>query len=94
MSDQHVNCGLAHWYASHSAVRRLWAVEDSRGMQVIITLEPTHDGDDTDIAWLANSGAWVRELESHLERPVRLALVDEPLSEAIQVVAELCWRDP
>jgi hypothetical protein len=86
--------GLAHWYASHSTVRRLWAVEESMGMQVLITLEPTHDGDDTEIAWLANSGAWARELESYLDRPVTLALIDEPLSEEIEVLAQLCWRDP
>jgi len=48
---------LTDWYASRSAVRRLWAIEDSQIIRVIVTLEPTHDGNDTHPVWIANRHA-------------------------------------
>jgi hypothetical protein len=78
----------------------LWAIEDSHRVRIIVTLEPTHDGDDTYPAWIANSHAWAHELQLHIGSPVTLELVDEPSCEAIErqgggiIVSDLCWRDP
>jgi hypothetical protein len=90
---------LAEWYAQHSAVRRLWAIKESRGMRVIIALEPTHDGDDIYPAWLANGHQWAQELEFRMNAPVELEVTDEPAVEEFAAVggvllAELSWRDP
>ena len=90
---------LAKWYAAHSAVRRLWAISEPQGMRVIVTLEPTHDGDDIYPAWLANAREWARELQSRLGGPVQLEVMDEPLREEFAtgvdgvLVAEVLWRD-
>ena len=91
---------LAKWYAAHSAVRRLWAISDSQRMRIIVTLEPTNDGDDIYPAWLANGGDWERELQLRLGGPVQLEVADEPFRgefaaglDAV-LVAELFWRDP
>ena len=46
---------LTQWYAAHSAFRRLWAIQESQRMRVIVMLEPTNDGDDIYPAWLATA---------------------------------------
>lgn len=46
---------LVHWYTSHSLIRRLWAIEEVEALRVVVTLEPTPDGDNVEPAWLANS---------------------------------------
>jgi len=90
---------LAKWYAAHSAVRRLWAVSESQRMRVIVTLEPTRDGDDIYPAWLANGHEWAHELQLRLRGPVQLEVMDEPLLAGLAagvdgvLVAELSWRD-
>jgi hypothetical protein len=89
---------LAKWYAAHPAVRRLWAIKESQGMRVIITLEPTHDGDDIYPVWLANGHAWAHELQLLMDGPVQLEAMDEPLLAEVAtgvdgvLVAELFWR--
>jgi hypothetical protein len=89
---------LAEWYAAHSAIRRLWAIKESQGMRVIVTLEPTHDGNDIYPAWLANGNEWAHELEMRIGGPMQLEVTDEPLLPAGVgggvLVAELFWRDP
>lgn len=99
---------LTSWYASHPAVRRLWAIEESRtlssadegSIRVFIMLEPTPDGDDISPAWFANGEEWVRELQMQIEEAVQLHIIDEPLSGEFEVdvegilIAVLCWRDP
>jgi hypothetical protein len=45
---------LSQWYASHAIVRRLWAMESGEAIRIVVTLEPTLDGDDaliTEISW-------------------------------------------
>ncbi|RPH55000.1 MAG: hypothetical protein EHM84_00420 [Lysobacterales bacterium] len=90
---------LAKWYAVHPAVRRLWAISDSQRMRVIVTLEPTHDGDDIYPAWLANGHEWTHELQLLMGWPVQMEVTDEPsLVEFAAgadgvLVAELFWRD-
>jgi hypothetical protein len=91
---------LAKWYAARPAVRRLWAINESRRIRVIVTLEPTQDGDDIYPAWLANGHEWAHELQTRLGEPVQLEVVDEALPGAFAagvggvLVAELFWRDP
>ena len=91
---------LEQWYAGHSAVRRLWAIKESQGIRVIVTLEPTHDGDDIYPAWLAKGREWARELQSRMDGPVQLEVIEEPyLPEFVAgldgvLLAELFWRDP
>jgi len=90
---------LAKWYAAHSAVRRLWAISESQRMRVIVTLEPTHDGDDIYPAWLANGHEWAHELQLRTGGPVQLEVTDEPFLVEFAagvdgvLVAELLWRD-
>ena len=91
---------LGRWYASHSVVRRLWAVEDLDVIRIVMTLEPTLDGDDTQPAWLANSWTWAQELEIRMHRTVRLEMISE--SSQIEssldghgaLITEISWRDP
>jgi hypothetical protein len=91
---------LASWYASHAVVRRMWAIEESQRIRVIVTLEPTLDGDDTHPAWLAHGGAWANELQLCTGRPVHLEAIGEPEFEEFEidsdgiVVVEMYWRDP
>ena len=92
-----MNLILAKWYAAHSAVRRLWAIRESQGMRVIVTLEPTHDGDDIYPAWLANGHEWAHELQVRMRRTVQLERVDEVSFERLtsdSLLADLSWRDP
>ena len=42
---------LAKWYASHPLVRRLWAIEEVEVIRILLALEPTVDGGDTQPAW-------------------------------------------
>jgi hypothetical protein len=91
---------VATWYATHSDIRRLRAIEDSQGVRIIVTLEPTLDGNDTYPAWIANSVSWAHELQLRIDSPVTLELIAEPAFEEIErqgdgvIVADLCWRDP
>jgi hypothetical protein len=87
---------FAEWYGSHALVRRLWAIRDSHGLRVLVTLEPTHDSDDTFPAWLANRQAWVQELQSHGDNSVRLEQIDDevPFETEGVIIAALSWRDP
>jgi hypothetical protein len=87
---------LAEWYASHALVRRLWAIRDAEGLRVLVTLEPTPDGDDTQPAWIANREAWVHELQAYAGSTVRLEQIDHEVElEAESVlVAAFSWRDP
>lgn len=68
-------------------------------MRVIVTLEPTHDGDDIYPAWLANGHEWANELQLRMDVPVQLEVMDEPfLAEPAAgvdrvLVAALFWRD-
>jgi hypothetical protein len=95
-----MNPVLAKWYAAHSAVRRLWALRESQGVRVVVTLEPTRDGDDIYPAWLANGRDWARELQLGLGEPVQLEVMhgSSPAEWAAGadgvLVAELSWRDP
>jgi hypothetical protein len=90
---------LAKWYAARSAVRRLWAIRESQRMRVIVTLEPTHDGDDIYPAWLANGHEWAHELQLRMDVPVQLEVVDDPFLAELAagvdgvLVAALFWRD-
>jgi hypothetical protein len=91
---------LAEWYDAHPAVRRLWAIKDQQGLSVILTLEPTMDGNDTYPAWLACSRAWMHEIQSVSGSAVQLELLDEPQVDEFEVdlegeiVAAINWRDP
>ena len=90
---------LAKWYAAHPAVRRLWAIKEPQRMRVIVTLEPTHDGDDIYPAWLANGPQWARELQSRMHGPVELEVMHPPSAAELVagvddvLIAELFWRD-
>lgn len=91
---------LAEWYASHSVVRRLWAIEADEALRVILTLEPTADGDDTQPTWLANSWSWTRELRLRTRRMVHLELIGDPSQfesspdRSGALITEVFWRDP
>ena len=92
---------LGNWYASHSIVRRLWAIEAREAIRIVLTLEPTLDGDDTQPAWLANSWTWAQELRLRLQRQVHLQLINEPSARvetscdsASALITEISWRDP
>ena len=92
---------LSKWYASHSIVRRLWAMESGEAIRVVVTLEPTLDGDDTQPAWLANSWTWAQELRLRLQRIVHLELINEPSVRVAAtcdgddaLITEISWRDP
>ena len=69
-------------------------------MRVIVTLEPTHDGDDIYPAWVANGHEWAHELRLRIDGPVQLEVVHEPLLPDFAagvdgvLFAELSWRDP
>ena len=91
---------LANWYASHPTVRRMWALDDSMGIRVIVALEPTQDGDDVHPVWFANGRAWSNELQLCMNRTVQLELLDDTTfakssgAADDRIVAEWCWRDP
>ena len=90
---------LTKWYARHPTVRRLWAISESQRMRVIVTLTPTHDGNEIYPAWLANGHEWAHDLQLHMDVPVQLEVMDAPfLAEPAAgvdgvLVAALFWRD-
>jgi hypothetical protein len=90
---------LSEWYAARSAVRRLWAISEPQRMRVIVTLEPTHDGNDIYPAWLANGHKWAHELQLRMDVPVQLEVMDESFLAELAagvdgvLVAALFWRD-
>lgn len=90
---------LAKWYAEHSPIRRLWAIEDPVALKVLVALEPTFDGDDTLPVWLANNRAWANDLRLLVQREVQLRLVipgafGKPYVNPDTVtIAEVSWRD-
>lgn len=98
-----MSAALSNWYAAHSPVRRLRAIDDPAALIVYIWLEPTSDGDDALPVWLANSRRWANDLMLLADREVQLNLlvsgtaaeshVDVDADAAATVVAELSWRD-
>jgi hypothetical protein len=95
IADRSIPAALERWYADHSAIRRLWAIEDSSALLVYVVLEPSSDGDDSLPVWLANQQGWTDDLRQVTNREVQLQLIasggpDEPYEETI---AELRWRD-
>jgi hypothetical protein len=95
-----IAAALAKWYADHSAIRRLWAFEDRLELKVLVTLEPTSDGDDALPVWLANNRHWQRDLQLRLRREVRLRLLfadtfgESSVELDAVTIAEINWRDP
>ncbi|MDY6944989.1 MAG: hypothetical protein SXG53_04655 [Pseudomonadota bacterium] len=91
---------LARWYAAHSSVRNLWAIDDPDALSVFVRLEPTSDGDETLPVWLAMNDDWTADLKACTRRNVQLQLiVTDALPESCvetgsAMVAELSWRDP
>ena len=90
---------LSRWYAAHSSIRSLWALEDRDELIVFVTLEPTPDGDDTLPIWLTNSREWANDLRTLTNRKVQLKLVVSGAFEksydnaGAAMIAELSWRD-
>lgn len=89
---------LSAWYKARPEIRRMWAIRDDEGLRVLVHLEPTNDSDETHPAWIANSRAWLDELQSHTDSDVRLEQVDEVEEMETEtrgvVVAAFSWRDP
>lgn len=94
-----VSTALARWYADHSSIRRLWAVDDPDGLVVFVALEPSSDGDDALPVWLANRHSWTHDLRRATERDVQLKLFasgvidDTDIAADAITIAELSWRD-
>jgi hypothetical protein len=95
-----VSNALARWYADHSPIRRLWAVDDADALVVFVALEPSSDGDDALPVWLANRRSWTDDLRRATAREVQLELLVSGAFEVTDVkadavtIAELSWRDP
>jgi hypothetical protein len=95
-----LSAAVTDWYASHAVVRHLWLIKQSRGVRVLLTLEPPVDGNDTHPAWIANRHVWTQDLQSRVEGSLHLELMDEPALARADfgatgtVVMEVCWRDP
>lgn len=95
-----MSVALAAWYDAHPSIRRLWAVKDAYSLSVIVTLEPTMDGNDTYPAWFACRHGWMREIQSITDAVVNLELLDEPAVEEFdidlegEIIAAISWRDP
>jgi hypothetical protein len=91
---------LEKWYATHSAIRRLRVVSSAGYLTVFVLIEPTSDGDEVLPIWLANRRRWLSDLRVLTRRSVRLELTfsDEftqgKVSEDIELITELSWRDP
>jgi len=91
---------LAEWYASHSVVRRLWAIEAVDAIRIVVMLEPTVDGDDTQPAWLAHNWTWAHDLQLRTHRTVRLEMIndashiDSLFDTDSALITEMSWRDP
>jgi hypothetical protein len=94
-----ISAALAQWYADNAAIRRLRAVEAAVGLVVLVTLEPTSDGDDTLPIWLANRREWSDHLTRLTRREVQLLPVTaneyegSPVDSGAVTIAELGWRD-
>lgn len=92
-----VSTTLARWYADHSSIRRLWAVDEPEALVVFVALEPSSDGDDALPVWLANQQGWTHDLRRATERDVQLKLLasfEDPAIDADAVtVTQLSWRD-
>jgi hypothetical protein len=90
---------LAQWYAAQSSIRRLWASEDRDALIVFVALEPTADGDDTLVVWLAKNRDWASDLRLVTHREMQLKLVVSDVFEEPHVVtdaaliAEVSWRE-
>jgi hypothetical protein len=97
--EHELAAALAKWYATHSAIRRLWAIEDAVALTILITLEPTADGDDTLPVWLARRADWESDLHLLVGREVQLqllasdAFVESYLNPDAVTIAEVSWRD-
>lgn len=94
----HISNALARWYADHSSIRRLWAVDDADALVVFVALEPSSDGDDALPVWLANQVGWTDDLRQATEREVQLKLVSgvftrSDMQTGVVTIAELSWRD-
>jgi len=91
---------LADWYDAHPTVRRLWAIRGALALNVIVTLEPTVDNNDTSPHWLACGRLWAGEIQSLTRSTVSLELLEEPLTTEFdielegEIIAALSWRDP
>lgn len=94
------SAAIEAWYARHASVRQLWAIWEGHRLRVLVTLEPTHDDNDTSPAWVAHCHAWADELQLCTNLPVQLELIDEPMLEGAGSggeganLARLSWRDP
>ena len=94
-----IAAALAQWYTDNAAIRRLRAVEAAVGLVVLVTLEPTSDGDDTLPIWLANQREWSDRLTQLTRREVQLLPVaaneyeGSPVDAGAVTIAELGWRD-
>jgi hypothetical protein len=94
-----IAASLAQWYADHSSIRRLWAIEHPAALKVLVALEPTFDGDDALPVWLANNRNWTNDLRLRLRREVQLQLVvpgafgESHVDADAVTIAEAGWRD-
>jgi hypothetical protein len=94
-----VSTALERWYADHSSIRRLWAIDESDALVVFVALEPSSDGDDALPVWLANRHSWTHDLRRATERDVQLKLLvsgafdDTDVDTGAVTIAELSWRD-
>lgn len=100
---QHVSAeaeALSAWYDARPAIRRLWAIRNERALNIIVTVEPTMDNNDTYPAWFACSRGWAREIQSITGGVVSLELLEEPAVDEFEIgfdgelVTAISWRDP
>lgn len=95
-----ISTALARWYAAHSSVRNLWAIDYPDALTVFVRLEPTSDGDETLPVWLAKNDAWSNDLRACTNRDVQLRLIvtdvlpESYIDTGSAMIAELSWRDP
>lgn len=90
---------LAAWYSSRSQVRRLWAIDESDSILIVMKIEPTLDGYDALPTWLAKGTQWMEELATVLQRPVHVEMLGAPSqADALaamneRLLAEFSWRE-
>lgn len=103
MAPSHVTAegeALADWYDAHPTIRRLWAIRSELALNVIVTLEPTVDNNDTYPAWFACSRGWAQEIQLLIGGTVSLEMLEEPPVDEFEIgldgeiIAALDWRDP
>jgi hypothetical protein len=90
---------LASWYAAHAQVRRLWAVNQTDTILIVMRIEPTLDGYDALPIWFANTAAWLEELASALCLPciwscsqgASCAAALSSMNDAL--IADIYWRE-